>query len=338
MPDITDFTMPSALEIDTETATQRYARFVSEPWEKGFGHTLGNALRRVLLSSLEGVAVCTVRIDGIPHEFSTIPDVVEDVTEIILNIKKLRVTSEGELPRTLELYADKKGPVTAASIQEDGVTDVLNPDLQICTLDRDRPIHMEIQLDQGRGYRPAELNKSDDQPIGVIPVDCLFSPIERVSYDIQACRVGQRTDYDRLEMQIWTDGRVTPQNALLKAARILQDHLNVFLQTEQQESAVEQELSEEEKEQLGRLMTKIEDLELSVRAKNCLHNANIAYVGELVQKNEAEMLKFRNFGKKSLEEIKKKLENLDLDLEMPLSDALKTALQQRIEQQENAEE
>ncbi|MDX9979014.1 MAG: DNA-directed RNA polymerase subunit alpha, partial [Lentisphaeria bacterium] len=194
MSGLESFAMPAAIKVDESTATATYARFTAEPWESGFGHTIGNALRRVLLSSLEGCAVSSVRIDGVAHEFSSIEDVVEDVAEIVLNLKKLRLQcdSEADLPRTIELYADKAGPVTAAAVQEDGVVRVLNPGLVICTLDKDRPLRMEMEIDRGRGFRPAEENKREDHPIGVIPVDCIFSPVERVRYDVQACRVGNR--------------------------------------------------------------------------------------------------------------------------------------------------
>lgn len=331
MPEITGFTMPEAIETDKETSSSKYAKFITEPWEKGFGHTLGNALRRILISSLEGAAVSTVRIDGVPHEFSTIPDVVEDVTDIILNLKKLRVRCDGDLPRTLELYADKKGAVTAASVQEDGVTTVLNPDLYICTLDRDRPLRMEIEICNGRGYRPAELNKSDDQPIGVIPVDCLFSPVERVRYDIHSCRVGQRTDYDRLQLEIWTDGRLTPEEALRKATNILQAHLAVFTEAHGEPVASEVPLSEEENELLEKMCKDVADLSLSVRAKNCLQEAGVQMVGELVQKSDSEMLKFRNFGKKSLDEIKEKLADMDLTLGMDIPENVVASFNKKAE-------
>jgi DNA-directed RNA polymerase subunit alpha len=337
MPANDGFTMPTALVFDEKAATENYGRFVAEPWEKGFGNTLGNALRRVLLSSLEGVAASTIRIDGVPHEFTAIPDVVEDVTEIILNVKKLKFRCAGDLPRTLELYADKKGQVTAAAIQEDGVTDVLNPDLVVFTLDRDRPVRMEIEIDAGRGYRPAELNKREDQPIGVIPVDCLFSPVERVRYDVQACRVGQRTDYDRLDIEIWTDGRISPRDALMKAAAILREHLAVFTQAQGAEEAPVEKLSDEEQALLEKLCHSVNDLNLSVRARNCLRNAQIESVGELVQKAESDMLKYRNFGKKSLEEIKEKLADLGLKLDMELPGYLTAVMQQRIQKEREEE-
>ena len=333
MPSLEGFAMPQELAVDEATATDAYARFVAEPLENGFGHTLGNALRRVLLSSMEGVAVSSIRIDGVAHEFTYIPDVVEDVTEIVLNVKKLRMQCSGDLPRTIELYADKAGAVTAAAVREDGVTDVLNPELHICTLDRDATVRMEIEIDRGRGYRPAEENKREDHPIGVIPVDCLFSPVERVRYDVQACRVGQRTDYDRLELEVWTDGRVDPQQSVRQAAMLLREHLAIFAATEEEETQMVQITSAEDQELLEKLCMSVNDLELSVRAKNCLNSAEIRVIGELVENTDAEMLKYRNFGKKSLMEIKTKLNEMFLSLGMTLKDEIRLALQQRFEQQ-----
>ncbi|MBT3379877.1 MAG: DNA-directed RNA polymerase subunit alpha [Lentisphaerae bacterium] len=335
MPIIEGFTMPSSLEVDQATATPNYARFIAEPWEKGFGHTLGNALRRVLLSSMDGAAISSIRIEGVAHEFTHIPDVVEDVTEIVLNMKKVKLQCAGEFPRTLELYAEKAGKVTASDIREDGVTTVLNPDLVICTLDRDRPLRMEIEIDFGRGYRPAEENKREDHPIGVIPVDCLFSPVTRVRYDVQACRVGQRTDYDRLDVEVWTDGRIDPQEAVARSAALLQEHLAVFCTSKPEETPTIEITNEEDQELLERLSTSVNGLELSVRAVNCLNTAQIRTIGQLVQKNEPEMLKYRNFGKKSLQEIKEKLLELDLALGMTLKDELVAALDQRLNDDED---
>ena len=330
MPDLEGFAMPAELVVDEKTETATYARFITEPWEKGFGHTLGNALRRVLLSSMDGVAVASIRIDNADHEFSSLPGVVEDVTEIVLNIKRLHVLCDGELPRTLELYADKAGPVTAAAVREDGVTTVLNQDLLVCTLDQDTPFRMELEIDRGRGYRPAEENKREDHPIGVIPVDCLFSPVERVRYDVQSCRVGQRTDYDRIEVEVWTDGRVTPRQAMHNAAMLLREHLSAFLPEEETPTATVQITSPEDQELLEKLLTTVNDLELSVRAKNCLNTAQVRTIGELVEKTESDMLKYRNFGKKSLQEIKAKLADLDLSLGMTLKDEVRNALQQKL--------
>jgi len=334
MPGMTAFTMPSALVKDDKTATPHYAKFIAEPLEKGYGHTIGNALRRVLLSSMEGVAISAIRVDGVPHEFSSIPDVVEDVTEIIMNMKLVRLECSGDLPRTLELVATKAGLITAAAIREDGVTSVVNTDQVICTLDKDRELRMELEIDRGRGYRPAEDNKRDDHPIGVIAIDCMFSPIERVRYDVFACRVGQRTDYDRLEIEVWADGRVDPEEAVINAARILREHLAVFAATSADETVETRITSEEDQKMLEMLCTSVNDMELSVRAKNCLNNAQIRTVGQLVQKSENEMLKFRNFGKKSLDEIKEKLEETGLSLDMNLKDEVREAFEQRLQAQD----
>lgn len=327
MPGIEGFELPNALVVDEATATSRYARFVAEPFENGFGHTMGNALRRVLLSSMEGVAVSSIRIDGVSHEFSSIPDVLEDVMLIILNVKRLKFSCDGSLPRTLELYADQAGEVTAANIREDGVTTVLNPEQVICTLDKNRPLRMELELERGRGYRAAEENKRDDQPIGTIPVDCLFSPIERVRYDVQACRVGQHTDYDRLELDVWTDGRIDPREAVTRSAVILREHLLIFAKGDSSTGAALSVpvagLTEDEKELVEKLCTNVNSMELSVRAVNCLNSAQISYLGELVEKSEGQMLKYRNFGRKSLQEIKQKLESKGLALEMVLTDHVK---------------
>lgn len=334
MPTLEGFTMPKALEVDQSTATFDYARFVTEPWEKGFGHTLGNALRRVLLSSMDGAAISSIRIEGVAHEFSHIPDVVEDVTEIVLNMKKVKLECTGEFPRTLELYAEKAGNVTAGAIREDGVTTVLNPDLLICTLDRDRPLRIEIEIDFGRGYRPAEDNKREDHPIGVIPVDCLFSPVTRVRYDVQACRVGQRTDYDRLDIEVWTDGRINPQDAMTRSAGLLMEHLGVFCASKPEETPIIEITNEEDQELLEQLSQSVNGLELSVRAVNCLNTAQIRTIGQLVLKNEPEMLKYRNFGKKSLQEIKERLTELGLSLGMTLKEELVAALVQRLDDDE----
>jgi len=344
MSGIAGFSIPKGLVVDKTTATPTYTKFITEPWEKGFGNTLGNSLRRILLSSMEGVAVSSIKIDGVPHEFSTIEHVLEDVTEIVLNIKNLHLTCDGELPRKIELVAEKAGPVTAACVKEDGVTKVLNPDLHICTLDRDRPLRMEIEIDRGRGYRTADENKRDDHPIGVIPVDSLFSPVERVRYDVQACRVGQRTDYDRLEIEVWTDGRIDPESAIRQSAHILTEFGRVFT-GEQPDVAMAPAdvpatataaavaaaistatLSAEGQVIFDNLLKGVNDLDLTVRAKNCLSNAEIRILGELVEKTEDEMLKCRNFGKKSLEEIKGVLQPLGLDMGMTLPDDVRQAL------------
>ena len=334
MPVIEGFELPKTLDIDETTATDRFARFTAEPWEHGYGNTIGNALRRVLLSSMEGVAVSSIRIEGVSHEFMSIPDVLEDVMDIVLNVKKLKFTCDGQLPRTLQVRADKAGEVTGRDICEDGVVVVVNPEQVICTLDKNRPFRMEIEIDRGRGYRPSELNKRDDQPLGTIPVDCLFSPIERVSYEVQACRVGMHTDYDRLELSVWTDGRIKPQDAVRKSAQILMKHLELFvgdIGDGRASDAAACELSPEAEEQVEKLCRKVETLELSVRAVNVLQALQITTLGELIVRNEQELLKHRNCGKKTVQEIKERLQELKLAIGMELSDEVKQEVARRLQ-------
>lgn len=333
MPDIAKFAMPNRLIIEEETVSETYAKFVAEPLEKGFGHTLGNAMRRVLLSSLEGVSTSSIRIDGVPHEFSTIPNVIEDVTEIVLNFKKIHYSCSGTMPRTLELRVNRAGAVTAGDIATDGVTQVLNPDQHIFTIDKATEVFIEIEIDKGRGYRPAEENKRDDQPIGVIPIDCLFSPVKRVSYDVYECRVGQRTDYDRLELEIHTDGRIAPEDALKQAGQILSEHLFLFtnLDGKEEDNTASLITSAEDEALLRKLLRRVTDLELSVRAQNCLDSANIHLIGELLQRPEAEMLKYRNFGQKSLSELKEKLGDLGLHLNTEIKETVRIAFENELE-------
>jgi DNA-directed RNA polymerase subunit alpha len=339
MPDLATFAMPTKLVVDEESASDTYSRFIAEPLEKGFGHTLGNSLRRVLLSSLEGVSVASIRIDGVPHEFTTIDGVIEDVTDVVLNFKQVRLECSGDLPRTLELRVDKAGEVTAADIMTDGVTKVLNPDQYICTIDRARDLYIELEINRGRGYCPAEENKREEQPIGVIPIDCLYSPIRRVAYDVHDCRVGQRTDYDRLELEVWTDGRIGPTDAIKQASQILLDHIGVFtgLDGGDDDDVMSLITSAEDEALLRKLLRNVNELELSVRAQNCLDNASIATIGELVQRPEAEMLKYRNFGQKSLNELKEKLVDLNLHLNMELKETVRIAFEKELEKQRAAE-
>ncbi|NMA43991.1 MAG: DNA-directed RNA polymerase subunit alpha [Oligosphaeraceae bacterium] len=335
MAGLENFELPQSVIVEESSATAKYAKFVAEPWEKGFGLTIGNALRRVLLSSIEGIAVASVKIDGVAHEFSFIPGVMEDVMEIILNIKQLKLSGEGSFPRRIELYADQAGPVTGANIVEDGLTRVLNPELHICTLDSNQPLRMELELRKGRGYIFSEDNKHDDQPVDTIPIDSHFSPIERVRYDVQACRVGQHTDFDRLELEIWTDGRIDPRKALTQAAQILRGHLQVFTNggLAAMLAPTTAGLSDEERELVRKLCVSVNDLEVSVRAVNCLRQANINFLADLVEKSETQMLKFRNFGKKSLQEINEKLEEYGLSLEMTLGENVKEELLRQVAQQ-----
>ena len=319
----TRFPMPKSIVVDEATMTDTYAKFLAQPFQRGYGHTLGNSLRRVLLSSLEGAAICSVRIDGVKHEFGSLENVVEDVTEIVLNLKNVRLNLHAEGPKLLEIRKDKAGPVTAANIICDSTVEVLNPDQLICTLDKAFPFRAEIEVITGKGYLPAEKNTAA-RSIGTIPVDCLFSPVTWVNYQVGAARVGEETEMDSLTLEIWTDGRISPRNALEEAARILRDHLQPFLGTQVVPQDVK--LSDEENRLFKLLSHDIESLDLSVRAMNCLNSANIKLLYELCTKTEGRMLKFRNFGHKSLEEIKEKIEILGLELGMVLSDRLVAAL------------
>jgi DNA-directed RNA polymerase subunit alpha len=313
------FEMPKRLTKEESTATGTYAKFVAEPFETGYGHTVGNSLRRVLLSSLEGAAITSVKIDGASHEFSTIEGVVEDVTEIVLNLKKVLLRNHSRETQTLLLSAHKEGEVLAEDIQFNQNVECVNPKQKICTLDKKKKFEMELEIKVGRGFLPGDENKKPDQAIGVIAIDSLFSPVTRVRYSVEAARVGQRTDYDRLIMEIWTDGRISPDDALTQASAILQHHLDVFVGYDKNAVEFEEvaEKQDDEKAKLKKLLNmSVNEIELSVRAANCLNNANITTVGQLAMKTEQEMLKYRNFGKKSLNEIKEKLAALGLTLGM----------------------
>jgi DNA-directed RNA polymerase subunit alpha len=313
------FEMPKRLQKDEATATETYAKFVADPFETGYGHTVGNSLRRVLLSSLEGAAITSMKVDGAMHEFATIDGVVEDVTDIVLNLKRVKFKAHTRDTQTLLLSANKEGVVTAADIQLNQNVELVNPDQHICTLDKKKKFEMELELKIGRGFCPSDENKKPGQAIGVIAIDSLFSPVTRMRYAVEAARVGNRTDYDRLILEIWTDGRISPDDALTQASAILAHHLDVFVGYDK--NAVEFEEAEskqdDEKAKLKKLLNmSVNEIELSVRAANCLNNANITTVGQLAMKTEQEMLKYRNFGKKSLNEIKDKLQALGLSLGM----------------------
>lgn len=306
---------PSELDIQPLSTHEHSARIVAEPMERGFGLTLGNALRRVLLSSLPGAAIIGVRIEGVQHEFSSLPGVREDVTDIILNIKQIALRMRPPGPKRLMLRGQTAGELTAGQIELSGDIEVMNPDLVICTLDEDTQVAIEMIADLGKGYVPAEANRKDDAPIQRIPLDSLFSPVSRVAYRVENTRVGQRTDYDRLIMEVETNGTISPEDAIAQAAGILQDQLRLFVHAERSDRAVDEEISTH----LGfnvNLLRKIDDLELSVRSANCLKNENIVYIGDLVQRNEGQMLRTPNFGRKSLSEIKEVLQTLDLHLGM----------------------
>jgi len=319
------FEMPKRLTKDEDTATDKFARFIAEPFETGYGHTIGNSIRRVLLSSLEGAAITSVKIDGAMHEFAVVEGVAEDVTDIVLNLKKVKFICHSRDPQTVLLSVNKEGAVTAADIQLNQNLELVNPDQHICTLDKKKKFEIEMEVKVGRGFCPGDENKKPDQSIGVIPIDSIFSPVSRVRYSVESARVGQRTDYDSLIMEITTDGRITPDDALTQASAILQHHLDVFVGYDKNavefEEVVDQK--DDEKSRMKKLLNmSVNEIELSVRAANCLNNANITTVGQLAIKSEAEMLKYRNFGKKSLNEIKDKLTGLGLSLGMNIDPAL----------------
>jgi len=308
---------PSKLNVDSGTDVRRVATVVAEPLERGFGLTLGNALRRILLSSLQGAAVTSVHIDGVLHEFSSMPGVREDVTDIVLNIKALALRMHGEGPKRIRLVAEGPCEVTASMIETGHEIDVMNPDLVLCTLDDGAKLSMGMTVETGKGYVPASQNRPEDAPIGLIPVDAVFSPVRKVSYKVDNTRVGQVTDYDKLSMTLETNGAVTPDDAVALAARILQDQLQIFINFE--EPTVEAREAEASELPFNRnLLRKVDELELSVRSANCLKNDNIVYIGDLVQKTEAEMLRTPNFGRKSLNEIKEVLAQMGLHLGMEI--------------------
>ena len=317
--------MPKSLTKDEAIATETYAKFIAEPFEAGYGHTVGNSLRRVLLSSLEGAAITSVRINSAQHEFASLPGVVEDVTDIVLNLKKIKFKAVDHEPRTVTINVNKEGQVTAGDIQTIQGIEVLNTNQIICTLDKKQKFEAEFDVRVGRGFFTGDENKRPDMPIGVIPIDSIFSPVIRVKYSVEITRVGQRTDYDRLILEIWTDGRITPDEALLQASAILRHHLDVFVNyddTQIEFDETPEEVSQENTRLKKLLNMSVNEIELSVRAANCLNNANITTVGQLAMKTEAEMLKYRNFGKKSLNEIKEKLQQLGLSIGMKFESGL----------------
>ena len=309
---------PNKLEIALGDDPKRIATIVAEPLERGFGLTLGNALRRILLSSLQGAAITSVHIDGVLHEFSSIPGVREDVTDIVLNIKDISIKMQGDGPKRMTLKKQGPGPVLAGDIAAPGDIQVLNPNLVICTLDDGAEIRMEFTVATGKGYVPAERNRAEDAPIGLIPVDSLYSPVKKVSYRIENTREGQVLDYDKLTMTVETNGGISPEDSVAYAARILQDQLNVFVNFEEPRRE-EASASIPELAFNPALLKKVDELELSVRSANCLKNDNIVYIGDLIQKTEAEMLRTPNFGRKSLNEIKEVLAQMGLHLGMEVT-------------------
>jgi len=311
---------PRRLNVDFDTLTTCYGKFWAEPLERGYGVTLGNSLRRVILSSIPGAAVTSVRIDGVLHEFTTIPDVVEDVTNIILNIKQLIVKLHVDHPKTIVLEKSGPGKARAEDIQTDNDVEILNPDLHIATLDRNGKIRIEMKVQKGRGFETAEKHHEEDQPIGVIPIDSVFSPVKKVNFKVEAARLGRETDYDRLILDVFTDGTIRPDETVSLAAQILRDQFSLFVDFEDVQTEEEDREDDQFEEIYRNLNRSVEELELSVRSQNCLNRANIKKIYELVQRSEAEMLKTRNFGRKSLNEIKEVLENMGLHFGMDISE------------------
>ncbi|MBN1276809.1 MAG: DNA-directed RNA polymerase subunit alpha [Deltaproteobacteria bacterium] len=309
---------PKRIEIDQDSYSDFYGSFTCEPLERGFGITIGNSLRRILLSSLQGAAIVSVKFDGVSHEFSTIPGVRDDVTDIVLNLKEVKLKIiEGE-EAVIHLSSDREGEVKAGDIDTHGLAEVMNPDQYIATLNSEAGLSMEMLVRMGKGYVPSEKNEGKDRPIGVIPIDAIFSPIQKVNYIVTNARVGQITDYDKLTLDVWTDGTVLPEDAVAYAAKILKEQMNAFINFEEEEEPEVEEIEEKEDKFNECLFRPVSDLELSVRSANCLKNANITLIGELVQKTEAEMLKTKNFGRKSLNEIKAILEEMGVHLGMEL--------------------
>ncbi|MGE3108237.1 MAG: DNA-directed RNA polymerase subunit alpha [Phycisphaerales bacterium] len=320
--------LPSRVLVDQKSKTDKAARFMIEPFERGFGTTIGNSLRRILLSSLEGAAVTAIKIKGAPHEFTSLPGVMEDVTEIVLNIKNLVVKLESDEPKTMKLAARGPGEVTADLIEADSSITIMNKDLVIATLTDKVDFEMELRVSKGRGYVPAseQYARQDEQEIGLIPLDAIYSPVERVRYKVEETRVGQKTNFDKLLLDIWTDGTVSPEMALVEAAKILRKHLNPFVQYfdmgEELVSAEAAAAASVDEELIRKLNMPISELDLSVRASNCLESARIATVADLVSKSDADLLKVRSFGRTSLREVKKKLNDIGLDLGMSLPEGV----------------
>jgi DNA-directed RNA polymerase subunit alpha len=314
-----DFQFPKKLECEESTYTETYGKFMAAPFERGYGVTLGNSLRRVLLSSIEGSAVSAIKIAGVSHEFSSIPGVLEDVPEIILNIKSIILNSHSKIPKTIYLKADKKGEIKAKDIETDETIEIINPELHIATLTKDTKLNIEMEVSRGRGYVPAELNKKEEKVAGFVSVDSIFTPIKKINYFVENTRVGQRTDYDKLILEIWTNGSISPKDALLYASNILQRHLDIFVNYGQLPEDIAEEEPEMTKEEIAlyeKLRLPISELELSVRSSNCLREAGIKVIADLVKKTEEELLNFKNFGKKSLTEIQELLMGMGVSLGM----------------------
>ena len=334
-----DLIKPKKLDVERETLTPFYGKFYAEPFERGFGVTIGNSLRRILLSCLQGAAITSVKIDAVLHEFTSIPDVKEDVTDIILNLKEVKVKLHADGPKTIRIEAGGEKVVKAGDIIADDTVEIMNPDHLVATLLPNGKLNMEMVVKRGKGYVPAERNKEEGQPIGTIPIDAIFSPIKKVNYTVTNARVGQITDYDKLTLEVWTNGCVHPEDAVAYAAKILKDQLSIFINFEEEpETEEEDEGVEQEQERLNEhLFKSVDELELSVRSANCLKHANIKLIGELVQKTESEILATKNFGRKSLNEIKEILGEMGLSFGMKLEDFPPKA-EEKIEEESTAPE
>ncbi len=330
--------MPDAIVWDTETMTGSYGKLVAEPLERGYGVTIGNALRRALLSSLQGAAVTAVRFEGVLHEFSVVPGVTEDVTELILNFKQLNIRLLSDGPEVVRLQAEREGEIKASDLDPNPNIEIMNPDLHLATLGPDASLEAELIIDAGRSYVQAEDHVFEEKPIGFIPIDSVFSPVRRVHYEVENTRVGQRTDYDKLTLEVWTNGTVTPDDALAFAAKMLKDHLLMFMNFEIEPQEEVEDIIDPEQQRLMELLDhSVEELELSVRSSNCLRDAGIKTLGDLVQKTEAEMLKYRNFGRKSLQELVDILADMELSFGMDV-DALLSPGGGETEEEEEPEE
>jgi DNA-directed RNA polymerase subunit alpha len=314
------FQKPKRLAMDSESLTDKYGHFWAQPFERGFGTTIGNALRRVLLSSIEGAAITAVKIEGVLHEFQSIPGVVEDATDIILNLKQIPFKLAGDAPKLIYLRADQPGVITSGMIEADGDVEVLDKDVYIATVSEGGKLEMELRLKKGRGYVSADKNFDEDLGLGFIPIDSVHSPVRKVNYAVEAARLGQITDYDKLALEVWTNGSVTPPDAIGLAAKLLKDHMNIFINFEEEVEAAGVSADNKPEIRNENLNRSVEELELSVRSYNCLKNANIQTIGELVCKTEAEMLKTKNFGRKSLNEIKEILASMGLGLGMKIDE------------------
>ncbi len=314
------FQKPKRLICDLETLSPNYGHFFAQPFERGFGMTIGNALRRVLLSSIEGAAITAVKIEGVLHEFTPIPNVTEDATNIIMNLKQIPLKLKVDHPKTMYLDANQPGEVKSGDITPDPDIEILDPNVHIATIGEGGELKIEMRIKNGRGYVQADENFEEDLPIGYIPLDSVHSPIKRVNYSVEAARLGQTTDFDKLVLDVWTNGCILPQDAIAQAAKIVKDHMYIFINFEEQPEEEEEEVDREAEKMYDNLKRSVEELELSVRSYNCLKNADIKTIGELVQKTEAEMLKTKNFGRKSLNEIKEILSEMGLSFGMKLDD------------------